>query len=817
MVVKYDRLNRFETPMMTLCNPGSEYNNGTLTKVIGILTDISDAESVFNFNATSELNFRVNDIDRENDEDNAHVKFIYNSIENRRLLFLDGLGYYAITNVDKGYDGSVHYKDVTASSIEKEIEQKMIPYIENNTYRFSSNQNNKGILETIIETIPLWQIGYVDSAIAEKFRTFEDVDVNLNCLSFMITNLQDAYECIILFDCINRVVNVYDQNNYVRETSIHITEDDLINNSNVSANADDLYTAINVLGDSDITISAINPLGTNVIYDFSYYLDWMTPSLSQKVSQWQEEIEDCRSEYYDLNNTLYELLADKSNYDQEVNKLKTQITMYQRCKENVVAEKNASSVGKYNEAIKEAGGKEIDISDDISELIKSINDLINECQDKLDETNAKIDDLQTQISEQEAAIKVIRDSVSIDSYFTAEELEELSFYIFEGEYRDEYVVITDIMTYDEQFEQMKILYDRAKTRLDKVSKPTVEYTFEVENFIFVKDFEHFSNQLETGCLINVEVGKDDVALLFLSNITINYEDNTLNMTFGNRFNKFDPKSLFDDVLGNISKSANTLNYIKEILYPVKDGEFNAMREALQTSRDLTMGAALASTDEEVVIDGSGYTGRKRDPITGELDPRQIKITGQNIVFTDDSWESSKLAIGNLILGDGSSIYGINAEAIFGDVIMGNNLHIIDDNGNDIFSVMNDMISTQIGDLDIEGIKTQIKQTSDYVEILISEGDPNEIITTNGYRFSSDGLHIYESGSDIENTIDNTGMFVDRVTGSTRTNMLAADSNGVRAINLTSSQYLIVGKHCRFENFSYQGDNKRTACFYIDDE
>ena len=91
-----------------------------------------------------------------------------------------------------------------------------------------------------------------------------------------------------------------------------------------------------------------------------------------------------------------------------------------------------------------------------------------------------------------------------------------------------------------------------------------------------------------------------------------------------------------------------------------------MREAIQTSRDLTMAAALASDNEEVIIDGSGYTGKKLMS-NGTYDPRQVKITGKTIVLTDDAWETCKVAIGELLLGEGESIYGVNAQAIIGDI------------------------------------------------------------------------------------------------------------------------------------------------------
>ena len=227
MIVSYSTLNRFETPKLTLCSPGSVYNDGLLTKVVGILTDVSDMEIVFNFNSTSELNFRVSRVHRDDAEANAHTYALYKAIQNRRLLFVDNIGYFMITNIEDGYDGSLQYKDVKAQSIDVEIQQKMVPYIPDGTYRFSTDEitNTKGLIETIVETLPIWTIAHVDDAVASKFRTFEDVDTSLNCLGFMLDNMQDAYECIFVFDPVHREISVYDQANYVRQTDIHITKE----------------------------------------------------------------------------------------------------------------------------------------------------------------------------------------------------------------------------------------------------------------------------------------------------------------------------------------------------------------------------------------------------------------------------------------------------------------------------------------------------------------------------------------------------------------------------------------------------------------
>ena len=814
MIVKFDSLNRFEPPKLTLCNPGSIYKDGMIDRIVGILSDTEAEEIVFNFNATSELNFRLNKIKRNNIDEDRYTSVIYRGSQNRRLLFVENIGYFMITSVEEGYSDGICYKDIKAQSADIEIAQKMIPFIKDGTYKFTSDETgtNKGILETIVETIPLWTIGYVDEKIADKYRTFEDVDTSLNCLAFLLDNVQEAYECIILFDILNRTINVYDQSNYVRQTNIHITKNDFINSIDISENADDLYTAINVLGDENVTIAAINPLGTNVIYNFNHYLDWMSDNLKTKVIEWQNNVNQAKQSYYDTNLEYYKKLAEASNLKAEIDRASTQITLYIRCRNNIVAESSTDLVKEYNKAIIDAGGEPIDISEDISETLAYIDNLIALCESEQDNANTLLGEVNAVLDELKTTIEETHESLSITKNFTEEEYSELSHYIYEGGYTDEYVTITDVMSYEDKFAQMKILYERAEFQLSKISKPTQEFDIDVESFIFSKDFQPWAEQLETGCLINVELDTDDVALLFLSNITVNYDDHSLSLTFGNRFNKFDPKSLFEDVLGEISKSSNSIGFIKDILFPIKNGEFNAVKNALETSRDITMQGALASTGQEVVIDGSGYTGRKKLD-NGAYDPKQVKITGKTLVFTDDAWETCKVALGELIFGDGETAYGINAETIIGDIIMGNNLRIVDNEGNDLLTVVDGKIATSVGTIN-ESL-SQIEQLADSINIRVSsleakDGEVDHVTTTTGYTFDANGLQIYKSGEEIKNLLDNTGMYVTR----SDEEILTANNNGVSAINLSAKQYLIVGASSRFEDYTDGTGARRTACFYI---
>lgn len=104
--------------------------------------------------------------------------------------------------------------------------------------------------------------------------------------------------------------------------------------------------------------------------------------------------------------------------------------------------------------------------------------------------------------------------------------------------------------------------------------------------------------------------------------------------------------------------------------------------------------------------------------------------------------------------------------------------------------------------------TKLQQTADSVQIAvrsIREQGASKVQTGMGYTFDDKGLKIAREGAQIENLLDNTGMYVTRG-GDV---VLQAGSEGVAAADVTVRSYLRVG-HSRLEGY----ENSRTACFYI---
>lgn len=1288
MVIKFDSLYNYETPKLILCNPGCvKLSNGALSNVVGVINDATAEELVLNFNEVSEVNFRINKIQRDSDCD-EYVSKTYYDIQNRRLIYVEDIGFFVITNVNESTEFEMSYKDVTAQSCEFEIQQKNIPYIENGTYLLYTNEGD-GVLNKILPAIPSWKINHIDESLLSKYRTFEDVDVNMNCLGFLMENIQDAYECIILYDNIYRNINIYDRNTFMsdKQTDILISNNDIAKSINITENADDLYTALSVLGADEVSINTVNPIGSNVIYNFTNYLSWMSEGLKERVMQWQAllkllmnsnyvgnesslpempilsyEVGDKYSNtwlslekdgspivpdeshvYFIMNinsndfGNIYKFSKEHGTYSEcqysdfmsyntaikyrskyinktneitlEIEMLQTQLSILRKCYTNIVAETtcikktmrysgeislsdigyivkpeyrptgiNGSEIGaieiyddipesgnvkvvtqtlspdplpgqfyynygeladdyyilfnsedcgtgyyakfsyekseysgtidtynleECNQAIVESGGEPIENFEDISITLKELQDRISKTEasrsdkiltrnsleeirdvysSRVSEINNSVsllnffattivygkpylrnitpvtinheaqwlsedcmmDDLgqkvlsprtdsmyvviedgekkntiwvwngteyddswksmthpsitpsytnidstplssswlsltdglyttidhatgvdmlsvddstfatavhnephtyrfifnnekwykeyngkqeEINLSEYGISVDILNPDIALfditlspkgqpltpeyvgdifvvlphkNGYYASEYdlkayywsgsqyvyivrnnidmYNELMNYIYQGSYTDEYVSITESMDYEKRIDQYQLLLNRGLDRLSIISKPKRELKVDVESIIFNQEFYDISSKLETGSIINIELNDGSVSGLFLSNMTVNYEDNSFTMTFGDECTKYDTKTLFDSVLGSVTKTANTVSEIENVLQPLQSN-YNSMKDKLENVRSVTMKDAITSQNQDVVIDSSGYLGRKKRE--EGFDPHQVKITNQNITFTNDGWQTSGLALGLFedIDGAGSSAYGINAEAIVGDMIIGNNLVIKNNNGEDAFKVVENKITSMVGD--ISSINTKLSQDIDNIKVsvtsienTISGEGQNKYQTTSGV-FDENGLTISTDTSNIVNTVDNTGMYVKkRITGGSEayiisgaeeyssgwlsatdgsstplvpiadnvyvinsngdfkgkayewsniknkyvlvkyTDILSANTDGVVSLNMTARQYLTIGKNSRLEDYKTTDDEHRTGCFYI---
>lgn len=131
------------------------------------------------------------------------------------------------------------------------------------------------------------------------------------------------------------------------------------------------------------------------------------------------------------------------------------------------------------------------------------------------------------------------------------------------------------------------------------------------------------------------------------------------------------------------------------------------------------------------------------------------------------------------------------------------------------------IKTTVESLEaIEANQTQIRESVSVIEQsanaislevtkILADG-VDKVVTSTGYTFNEEGLKIQREGQAIENLLNNLGMYVYR-SGDV---MLKADASGVEATDVKVNNYLIVGDHARFEDYTDGNGAGRTACFYV---
>lgn len=90
---------------------------------------------------------------------------------------------------------------------------------------------------------------------------------------------------------------------------------------------------------------------------------------------------------------------------------------------------------------------------------------------------------------------------------------------------------------------------------------------------------------------------------------------------------------------------------------------------------------------------------------------------------------------------------------------------------------------------------------------LEQGAAAKVITTTGFTFDETGLSVEKSTSEMRTKITEDGMTVYKFDDA----VLQANNEGVKAVNLHATTYLIVGMNSRFED--YKG-GERTGCFWI---
>ena len=168
--------------------------------------------------------------------------------------------------------------------------------------------------------------------------------------------------------------------------------------------------------------------------------------------------------------------------------------------------------------------------------------------------------------------------------------------------------------------------------------------------------------------------------------------------------------------------------------------------------------------------------------------------------------AAKLVSGTIQSADGSFLFDLDTGSVY--------LKSIQDALNGVEAALSTEVTQrteQNGNIleQLSAVQQSASQVSILVQSVLDNG-VDKVTTSMGYTFNDDGLHIQKSGEEMDNTLNHAGMYVKRGDET----MLRADADGVLATDVMVQNYLVIGGHARFEDYSNGQDGSRTACFHI---
>lgn len=690
MLFSFDKFDRYEIPVFTLCNP----NFAEL-----VVFEPNDTSVELRFAEISNLSFSVN-------QDSP----AYELLSKNRLVNMAGFGDWVVVGTSTESDGATEIKTVNCASYEYVLQLRNVDMAAG-TYKFYDPVlPDNTLLGKIKQRLPSWTIANVSVDLLNKYRTFERPDTDI--YSFLMNEVAEAYECVFIFDIQNHTINAYTTQDIVQETDIVFTWDNLMKSVTIAETDDAVVTAMDVYGSGDFTIANVNPLGTPTIYRFDHFADQMTPSLWEKVAAWQTEVDEAI-----VGGEYAQLLAQKKTYNADVLRLEAEVaeaTVWLDSGRQVQdvstpytldtpTQSAVTQIKTWIDGMTAAERKEIVLSatsyapiefdsppSDIADIVSTVTPelggiaeaLVNIylCELVIDEIRTtEIAALTTAISGIDVQLNGIHTELSLDEYFTAEELIELDKFLFGEIYTNEYYVIGENFTYEDVADLAQELYQQGKEALLRASQPN--YTFELSavNYLFLKEYQHYIAQTALGCTVNAEIADGEWVTPLLVEIDFSFDKpDDFSMVWGNRYRLQTPEYVWADLMAETSRTNSSIaaNFSDMIKAAEKTDEFESF---MNGTLDAARNAIVAGNNQGIVIDQHGLLARRFIDATGEYDPRQIKIINNLIAMTDDNWENCVTAIGELDV-NGTKLWGIAAQLLAGDMIVGNQLSIINESG-----------------------------------------------------------------------------------------------------------------------------------------
>lgn len=196
------------------------------------------------------------------------------------------------------------------------------------------------------------------------------------------------------------------------------------------------------------------------------------------------------------------------------------------------------------------------------------------------------------------------------------------------------------------------LFEYGQQTLKSLAYPSYSFSVSSANFMTIDEFVGFVKQLELGQKIYLNTDNSVLEPIFIG-ADIDFENlASLSLQFSDKYSSSDNSFKLVELLDQSISMGKTVDANKMSYSAFVDsGASTKVKEFMESALDVAKNAILSSSGQGVSWDETGLHLRKyidsNNPNLGYED-EQIWMINNSIVFTDDNWQTAKMAIGKII-------------------------------------------------------------------------------------------------------------------------------------------------------------------------
>lgn len=232
--------------------------------------------------------------------------------------------------------------------------------------------------------------------------------------------------------------------------------------------------------------------------------------------------------------------------------------------------------------------------------------------------------------------------------FTEEELKELSHFIIENSYTNENITINNLSTTKQRLEQAKKLYSQSRDTLSRIKEPRFEFSISVANFLALQNFAYSTDALYLGSEVTIKTNKGIITAVLLE-IKLSYDDiSSFELVFSNKIRRVGKEFLYSEIMGQLIKSTTNINSTNKKLNDYNNTLYQ-LNQSVNSNFDLTKNSIVSTnslSDPNIEISQNGIRLTEQDT-DGLYTGFSMVIHPGGIYYTDNNFVDTKVLVGSV--------------------------------------------------------------------------------------------------------------------------------------------------------------------------